>query len=387
VRRSPSVIRISAQLVDGRDGTERWSQDYDRPGGDALQIQSDIANRVASALALQLTPTRTGHLTEGGTANAEAHDLYLQGLAVRQSPHASASLNRAISLVDGAIRLDPRYADAYALRATALAELSAGFSGSGAEMQGLLREAAASADRALALAPDLPMAHAALAAVASGRSDFARALAEFRRAAAGGQDAVILGDYSRFLAQVGFTDEAHRIGKQVVALDPLNGRSYAADGQAYYSARKYSDAVRAVQRLLTIAPGAVAPLVLLSYSLINLGRFDQARAVLTEMPADDVFRMTGEGILDEKLGDHARSGAVVENVEKEYGAAAAYQLAQLHAQRAEADLAFAALGEAIALPDPGLISLVVDPFLDPIRNDPRFGVVRRRIRFPPGLPS
>jgi tetratricopeptide (TPR) repeat protein len=254
-------------------------------------------------------------------------------------------------------------------------------------MQGLLREAAASADRALALAPDLPMAHAALAAVASGRSDFARALAEFRRAAAGGQDAVILGDYSRFLAQVGFTDEAHRIGKQVVALDPLNGRSYAADGQAYYSARKYSDAVRAVQRLLTIAPGAVAPLVLLSYSLINLGRFDQARAVLTEMPADDVFRMTGEGILDEKLGDHARSGAVVENVEKEYGAAAAYQLAQLHAQRAEADLAFAALGEAIALPDPGLISLVVDPFLDPIRNDPRFGVVRRRIRFPPGLPS
>lgn len=254
-------------------------------------------------------------------------------------------------------------------------------------MKRLLGEASDNAKRALALAPNLPSAHAALAAVAGGSIDFAGALAEFRKAAATSEDAVVLGDYARFLAQVGFYNEAHTLGKRVVALDPLNGRSYAADAQAFYSARDYAATVGAVHKLLQYAPGVAAPLALLGDALINLGKFDQAGAIFRQMPADDLFRLTGEGILDERIGNHAASKQAADEIERTNGAAASYQLAQLHAQRGEPDLAFAALNDGIALPDPGLISLLVDPFLDPIRADQRFASVRSKIDFPAGLPG
>ena len=70
-----------------------------------------------------------------------------------------------------------------------------------------------------------------------------------------------------------------------------------------------------------------------------------------------------------------------------FGSAASYQLAQLQAQRGQADAAFAALEAAVALPDAGLVFLPVDPFLDPIRKDPRFHQIRSSIPFPPGLPG
>jgi len=388
VRRSASVIRISTQLVDGRDGTERWSQDYDRPAGDALQIQSDIATRVASALALQLTPAVGGRLTAGGTSNAEAHDAFLKGLAFRMAEHTADNMNSAVALFDVAIRLDPHYAEAYALKAQALAELSSGFSSSGTEMRKLLADAQASADRALELSPNLPSAHTALGAVASSEINFAAAFNEFRDAAiAATGDPVALQSYGFFLGQIGFATEAHKIAKQLIVLDPLNARSYVPDAQAFYASRDFTHAVAASRKLLSLQPGAPPALALLGDALQNLHRFDEAREAYQQIPASDLFRLTSEGILDERLGNHAESKRALDAIQQTSGIAASYQLAQLHAERGESDLAFSALNDALALPDPGLITLLVDPFLDPIRSDPRFPTVRKRINFPPGLPA
>jgi TolB-like protein/tetratricopeptide (TPR) repeat protein len=387
VRRSAGTVRISAQLIDARDGTEGWSQDYDRPSGDALQIQSDIASRVASALALQLVPAHGGRLTLGGTNNARAHDLFLQGLAFRVGEHSARSMKSAIALFDQAIRLDPEYAEAYALKAQALSELGSGFAVSGAEMKNLREQAAGNADRALALSPDLPSAHAALASVAASSIDFARTMAQYRMAAAGNPDAMILDGYAIFLAQVGFTTEAHRMARRVIAIDPLNARSYVPDAQAFYSAHRFDDAVAAVGKLLLLRPGAPPALTLLGDSLLNLGKFDEARAAYEQIPAGDIFRTTSEGILDERMGKHEASEKAIQYIERTTGIASSYQLAQLHAQRGERDLAFAALDEALALPDPGLISLLVDPFIDPVRSDPRFAAIKGKINFPPGIPA
>jgi thioredoxin-like negative regulator of GroEL len=128
-------------------------------------------------------------------------------------------------------------------------------------------------------------------------------------------------------------------------------------------------------------------LVQIAECLVILGRYEQARTVLAQIPADDAFRLTTEGILDERTGNHAASAAAVEKLELMFGSAVSYQLAQLQAQRGQADAAFAALNEAIALPDAGLVFLPTDPFLDPIRKDPRFAQTRSRISFPPGLPG
>ena len=84
VRQSPSTIRITAELIDGRTGADRWSQDYDRSPGDAIEIQSDIAANVAQALSVALGQAGRAALRIGGTSNPQAQDLLLQATAARE---------------------------------------------------------------------------------------------------------------------------------------------------------------------------------------------------------------------------------------------------------------------------------------------------------------
>jgi len=383
VRRSASLVRISAQLIDGRLGTESWSEDYDRPAGDALQIQSDIAQRVAAALALQLAPAAGGRLVLGGTTNPQAHDLFLKGVALRLRAHDARVLKNAIELFDSAIRLDPQFADAYARKATTLCQLASAFSNSEGEMQRGFDEAARIADHAITLAPELPSAHAALAAVSLGRLDFAGALLEFRKAASvNSSDANILGDYGRFLGHIGLPDEAYPIGRRLVSLDPLNGVAYSVEAVALFYSRRFADSSRISRKILTLAPGAPPPLTGLGDAMLLTGNYREARAAYAQVPADNVFRIASEGILDERVGDHTASAKAVEKLERLFGGAASFQLAELQTQRGEHEAAFAQLDRAMRVRDPGLVILLTDPFLDPIRADPRFAEFRSRIDFP-----
>ncbi|HEU4704897.1 MAG TPA: TIR domain-containing protein, partial [Sphingomicrobium sp.] len=111
VRQSPSMIRVAAQLIDGRNGIERWSQNYDRAPGDAIKIQTDIAENVARALKVALGSAATAALTLGGTNNPKAHRLLLEADA-HSYGDTRKSWERSIELIDAAIALDPTYAQA-----------------------------------------------------------------------------------------------------------------------------------------------------------------------------------------------------------------------------------------------------------------------------------
>ena len=100
VRRSPSTIRVSAQLIKGSNGLERWSQNYDRKPGDELTIQSDIAQNVAQALSVALGRAAKAALAVGGTSNAAAQDLYLKARNHLRTEDSEASYRQAIGLLD-----------------------------------------------------------------------------------------------------------------------------------------------------------------------------------------------------------------------------------------------------------------------------------------------
>ena len=125
VRESPSTIRITAELIDGRTGADRWSEDYDRSPGDAIKIQTDIAANVASALKGALGLAARAALSVGGTQNPEAQRLVLQSATV--DSFSKAGLQRALQLISQAIALDPNYADAYARKARVLTLISQRF--------------------------------------------------------------------------------------------------------------------------------------------------------------------------------------------------------------------------------------------------------------------
>ncbi|HWI76272.1 MAG TPA: TIR domain-containing protein, partial [Sphingomicrobium sp.] len=117
VRQSPSTIRVSAELIDGTTGLDKWSQDYDRSPGDAIKIQTDIAQSVAAALSATLGAVSRAAIDVGGTSNSAAQDLLLKAKAQLKAEDSEASLRNVIGLLDSATTLDPKFADAYATKA------------------------------------------------------------------------------------------------------------------------------------------------------------------------------------------------------------------------------------------------------------------------------
>ena len=120
----------------------------------------------------------------------------------------------------------------------------------------------------------------------------------------------------------------------------------------------------------------------LGVTLMEMGRFDDALAQYRQLPADYLFRLVGESILYARQGNRAASEAALKRAQLVNGDSSHYQYAEVHAQRGETDEAFAIARSAWAFHDPGLAIMKSDPFMRPIRGDPRFAAYLRKMNFP-----
>ena len=119
-----------------------------------------------------------------------------------------------------------------------------------------------------------------------------------------------------------------------------------------------------------------------SNSLALLGQYAEARAEFQRMPADNPFRLKGEALVAARTGDAAGAERMMARIRQLAGATYSYQYCQIYAQLGAVDRAFAELDNAIKAKDSGLIYLKRDAFLDPIRSDPRYAALLRRLKFP-----
>jgi serine/threonine-protein kinase len=384
VRRSSEMIRVAAQLVSGRDGVELWSQAYDRPAGDILRIQSDIAQSVADALSVKLGGAVRGALAAGGTENATAHDLYVQAIALRRQGHNEANFRAAIKLFDAAIESDPKFADAYAQKAETLADLTGVYSNTASEFDRGYSEAAVIARRAIALAPHRALGHSALANALGGKLDVRGALAEYQRAFASfAGETEVLGSYSIFMSHIGNSREGLAAADRAISLDPLNPRSHAMRASALFYARRYAEAAvsfRAVMERARVTP--VMAYVGLANCLLLQGKTQDAQREYANAPADNVYRLTGEAILAALSGDRDGANRKLEVIREKFGDSAVYQQAQILAQLGQRDRALAALERSWQVRDPGMLGMRADPFVDPVRDDPRFAALERKLGLP-----
>ena len=383
VRRSPALIRVSAQLIDGRDGAERWSETYDRAPGDALEIQSGIAQSVAAALQLRLGETQKAALIVGGTRNATAHDLLLNAVAQLRADDSRASTIQVLSLLDAAVALDPGYADVYARRAVILVGLAGQSATTEAESAALMAQAAAAARHAIALAPRLAGGHNSLGLVIKAQLDMGGAFAEYQRAyALAGDDAQIVRNYAGFVAQLGRTHEAQALAARAVALDPLDVVVRHSQARVLFYARRYAEAEAAARGVLATAPKRNGTRTFLGDSLLLQGKVGDAQAEYAKIPPDNIFRTLGEALAAARGGDRAGAEAALAKMQQNFGDLWTYQYGEILSQLGEIDRAFAALDRAWAVRDPGLASLRVDPFVDPLRGDPRFKALEAKLNFP-----
>ena len=383
VRRSAATIRVNAQLIDGEDGMERWSESFDRPAGDALTIQSEIAENVAQALSIELGSADRAALTLGGTRSAEARDLVLRSIEMRRDD-SEPSLRRALSLVDQAIALDPKYAEAEARRALILIYLGSVHALSAEQAHRESHLALQSARRSITIAPRFAMGHAALSNVLRDRLAMSQALREAELAyALRGTDAPTLHNYAYLLMQAGRNDEARAMARRIMGLDPLNPASFEVQAVTAYYARRYEDALAPGRRGLQMAPDRLRIRAFVGNALVQLNRTDDAAREYARMPSGDYRRLVGEAVIAARSGRRSAAHALLEQLRDRYGDAAHWQYGQIHAQLGMADEAFDAFEAAWQVRDAGLGYMRVDPFVDPLRKDPRFAAIEAKLDFPP----
>ena len=383
VRRSPETIRVNAQLVGGKDGVERWAQSYDRAPGDAIKIQTDIATNVAQALSIALGQAGRAALTLGGTADSAAQDLYLQARERANNVSGADAYRQALDLLDAALTRDPNYADAHRLKAVGLEQLAIAYAETPAELAAQLAQAETAARRAIEIAPKLGTAHATLGNIEADRQNFASALRHNQRALTlSPDDSAVVSSASLFAQAFGDSREALRLADRAIALDPLRGVGHLRRARVLLGLRQYPRAIGAARKGLSVAPQLHSAHAYIGDALTLMGRYSEARAEYHLLRADDYQRPTGEGFIAARTGDTAGAERVVARMKQMFGATASFQYAQIYAQLGDKDRAFAEFDNAIEAKDPGLQGLRSDPFLDPIRGDPRYAALLKRLKFP-----
>jgi TolB-like protein/Tfp pilus assembly protein PilF len=379
VRRSPSTVRVSAQLIDGKSGLERWSQTFDRPFGDVLQIQTDIAANVARALSLRLISIAQAKQTLGGTNNPQALDVLLQATA-NSGDDSNDGMLRGIALYQRAAEIDPNYAEAHARKGLSQTLWANAYAPSVDDKYRADAEAMQSIRRALAIAPSMSLAHTALGLVYYNELRMKLSAQELRRAVElPAADTVALANYAVVLCRTRRQAEAQQTVERAINLDPLNPIPWMIKTWTLFLGRRYPEAIEAGNHTLTIAPENRRAATLIAWSLLMLGRTDEAVKALQHVPADDYRRLVAEGAIAARAGRKEDAAKALQALSKGYGDTVTFQQAEIYAQLGETDRAIQALEAGLNNRDAGVGAILVDPFLDPVRNDPRFSAIASRV--------
>ena len=377
VRRSATTARIAAQLTDSKTGVEIWSQSYDRPAGDVLDIQSSIATSVVGALSPRLGKA-SGKLVVGGTGNVEAQALYFQ--ANENPPTDAASAAKSIAKLDAAIALDPGYALAYSSKARLLNFLSS-MEADTAQARVLVAQAIASARHAVELAPKSGRALANYSTFELGQLNVRAAVAGAERAAQlepGNADAIAGAARSIYVVNPA---RAAVLAGRAIALDPFSARAFHAHAEALFNLGRYNDAIIAARKALDLSNGTRGGSQLFE-SLLILGRLAEARPLIASQTLWRVPARTA--LLEARAGNRAASDAALIALGGYPSETTSYHRARIHAQRGDPETALAALAEALTFRDELLSFIAFDPFVDALRSDPRFKAIQDKI-IPPAL--
>ena len=378
VRRSPSTVRVSAQLIDGKNGLERWSQSFDRPMGDVLQIQSDIAANVARALSVALG-SATGQLSIGGTTSPQAQDYLLQSNAL-EGDDSSAGLLRRVALLEQATQLDPRYAEAHALKGLYQCIWGSTWAANNAEKTKFMADAMASARRAIAIEPKLQGGYSAQGLIYSNLLQMKPALEALRRSVElPGSDVSAFMNYGIVLSRALRQSEGEGMLERATSIDPLNPQTWAVKAWTLLNGHRYAESIEASRHALSIAPRHLRARTLLAWDLILLDRIEEARRELQGVPADDYRRLVAEAAIAARTGRKSEGAASLKPLQERYADTARYQEAEIYALIGDHDRAITALNDAWKLRDAGMGAIQVDPFLDSVRNDPRFPPIVKQV--------
>jgi len=372
VRRGTDIVRVVANLVEGKRGFTIWSQSFDHSLGDVLAIESEIAATVAKALAERVGSKKTPVQRVSASANAVAYDAYLRGRDLYSRITDAAAAQAALKQFDIAIAADPQFAAAYAARARTLYIVASQF-GAPSTLRATYGEALAAADQATKLAPDLPDAQSTLAYILfQGLLRVGDARDYYRRSrATGSGDASILGRFAIYAAATGDTAGARDAMDRALLIDPFNPLIHRVAGYVAYARRDYPRAIDALRQSLVLNPQLLDAHAWTGDAKFALRDLAGARASYRAEP-HELLRLTGLAIVEQVEGNRDIARQYLATLVTRFGDSSTYQQAQILAQSGDVAGALARLEHAASVPDVGLMYGRSDPLLDPLRKEARF---------------
>jgi len=380
VRQSGSRFRITAQLINAADGYHLYSETFDRELDDIFAIQDEISTAVANALEVRLLDKDAGPKFIGGTSDTEAFQAYLLGVHYRNRGDDKDTLHAAIEAFQRATELDPEYAKAHVGLAVSWSQMALNSFTSYEEGCSKMEVAL---NRALELCPRLPEAQLALGRLRfNHKQDLYGALEAFNTALElnpGNVDVQI--EYSKVQCYQGHYDEGIAAARQAIELDPVSLVANHNLGHVLYFSRHFEEAIPALRHTLEMEPRYPKPHYFIAMSLYWLGHTEAAWTEIQQEPLD-WMRWTGSSVILHRLGRIPEAEANLAKInDPEDQESATVQRADAYAQWGETELAFESLDQAVHYGDPGLAQLLVDPFVDPIRDDPRFVALLAKLGF------
>jgi TolB-like protein/DNA-binding winged helix-turn-helix (wHTH) protein/Flp pilus assembly protein TadD len=378
LRESGDHIRLTAQLIQVKDQTHLWSQDYDYPAKDVLNVEDDVAKAVAHEIRVRLTSQQQAEWSQSHPVSPEAFDAYLQGHYFFER-NTDKDLEMAAKYYERATQLDPSYALAWVGLSRVRHRLAS---------LGLIpaeeghRRAREAVERALALNPNLAEAYAQMGRIKQQVDfDWAGADASFQRAIAlepGDPGIVRLAASSA--AMLGRFDEALQL-RRAIDLDPLNANSWESLGEAEFWMGQLDEAAADSKKGLALSPDGFPGPIQLSQIYVMQGRPQDALPEI-ELVRYDPVRSFLYAIAYHALGRKEESDLALSKLTRKYHATMAYQIGQVYAFRNQSNEAFEWLDRAYAQRDGGLIGTKVDPILKNLHNDPRYTTLLKKLNLP-----
>jgi len=380
VRRERGRVRIATQLIQARDQTTLWSENYDYDVAGVFSLESDVAGRIASSLAIQLLPAQ--HPPRTPTANPEAYDAYLKGRYHWQKGSLEEH-RKARQYFEQAVLLDPNYAPAYA-------DL-AGYYWTTNDLpaKSAMPIAKQYALKALALDDSLSQAHTALGGIRLyGDWDWSGAGSEFQRALAlNPSDAEAHRRYSNYLLVSGRFEDAFLQVQRAQELDPISLLTSVNAGWTFYFARQYDRAIEQCRKALELDDNSDGAHACLGWSYRAKGMREEAIAESEHAVAlsnRGPGRLVGLARAYAAFGRKADARKVLDELDErgKQSHVATHYFAMVYAALGEKEQALDALDRAFTERDIHMPWLKVDDAFDPLRGEPRFQDLLRRVGLP-----
>ena len=375
-------LTVSIELIDAANNKIIWGEQYERKMSDLLATQREIAATIAQKLQVKLGGEDKG-VTKKYTDNNEAYQLYLKG-RFHFDKRTKADMEKSVELLQQATRLDPNFALAYVGIAESYTIMPSYSYISPADAAPRAR---ASIERALQIDPDLPEARAVSAVISTTDWDYIKGEKEFKRAIELGPNLAIT-HYRYgwvFLSTVGRHDEAIAEMKRAMELEPLSVQQGSNYATVLMYARRFDEAVEQAKRTHDLDAKHIGARNWLCHSLNAAGRSEEVMALVENDRGDP-----NDSLLACKGVAHARTGnrdgalkiAAEINEAKRTRYVMSYWLAVVYAALGDRDAAFAELEASFRNRDWFLPRMKVDSFMDPLRGDPRFDAMLKRLNLP-----